>query len=249
MLSSCFSTDVVEVEIPNEEFIVVQSTLKKDSIFTGVLFTKTLSLNESYDIENAELTDVIAYILIDETLTIPLHYSKNGIYLPLYPHRIKGGSLYELFAEYKGTQIYSRTFVPDNIQVIDAELSVDGYIKLKVKANDNYVFGALWETYDSFKIISAEDFHSIVPEEVGDGNYINVRSEDIPEEYLDNYLNARVYAFDKFYRNYFQSKGNNKSDSLFSNVTSPNWNINSTSSNVIGLFIGMTKSELINVSN
>ena len=59
LLTSCLSTDVVEVEMPYEEFIVVQSTLNKDSLFSGVRFTKTLSLNEPYDIDNSELNDVM----------------------------------------------------------------------------------------------------------------------------------------------------------------------------------------------
>ena len=71
----------------------------------------------------------------------------------------------------------------------------------------------------------------------------------VPQEFLNNTLYTSIYAFDKFYREYFQSKGNNKSDSLFSNVTSPNWNISSTATKVIGLFIGMHKSKPIKVEN
>ena len=116
--NACVSTDVVEVDIPHDEFIVVQGTLEKDSIFTGVRFTKTLSLNSPYDIDRAELKGVSAYLLINNAQTIPLLYSKDGIYKPLYNHKVKKGSIYELFAEYKGINIYGKTKVPDTVKYI-----------------------------------------------------------------------------------------------------------------------------------
>ncbi|MDA3860226.1 MAG: hypothetical protein PF445_03280 [Melioribacteraceae bacterium] len=250
LISSCLSTDVVEVEMPYDKYIVVQGTLEKDSIFSGVRFTKTLSLNEPYQIKNSELTDVTAYLLIDETITIPLHYSHEGIYLPLYPHKIKVGSVYELFAEVLDTKIYSKTIVPDSIVVAKSELYFDEYIISEVKVNRNYVYGSVWEAYPSYNKVTAEDFHSIVPSIEENDKYTNVRTVNVPGEYLNgSLLYARVYAFDKFYREYFLSKGNNQSDSLFSNVTSPNWNINSSSSEVIGLFVGMAKSKPLIVSS
>jgi len=248
LLTSCLSTDVVEVEMPYDEFIVVQSTLKKDSLFSGVRFTKTLSLNEPYNINNAELNDVTAYLLIDETVTIPLHYSEKGLYLPLYPHTVKGGSLYELFAQHSDTKIYSRTFVPDSIIVKSSKLTSEGFVRSEVKGKENNVYGSIWETFQSYPPISASEFFSIVPSESKDNQFIDVRTTLVPDEYLDRTLYVRIYAFDKFYREYFQSKGNNQSDSLFSNVTSPNWNINSSTPTVIGLFIGMDKSKPLNVS-
>ena len=249
LLSSCLSTDVVEIEIPHEEYIVVQGILKKNSFFDGVRFAKTLSLSEPYNIKSAELTEVTAYLLIDETITIPLHYKSEGLYLPLYPHRVIGGASYELFARYLDTKIYSNTIVPDTIIAIKSKLLNSGFIQSTVKANTNFVYGAIWEVYQSGTPITASDFYSIVPDEENRNNNINVRTELIPQEFINSTLYTRVYAFDKFYRKHFQSKGSNKSDSLFSNVTSPNWNIRSTDTKVIGLFIGMDESKPIKVEN
>ena len=248
LITSCLSTEVVEVELPYEDYIVVQGTLKKDSLFSGVRFTKTLSLNEPYDINNAELINVTAYLLMDETVTIPLHYTENGLYLPLYPHTVKGGCSYELYAQHSETKIYSRTYVPDSIIVNKSKLTSEGFIRSEVKAKSNCVYGSLWEIFQSYPAVSASEFFSIVPNEDNNNQFIDVRTTLVPDEYLDMTLYVRVYAFDKFYRKYFQSKGNNRSDSLFSNVTSPNWNINSSTPTVIGLFIGMDKSNPISVS-
>lgn len=248
LITSCLSTEVVEVEMPYEEYVVVQGTLKKDSLFSGVRFTKTLSLNEPYDINNAELINVTAYLLIDETVTIPLHYTENGLYLPLYPHTVKGGSSYELFAQESETKIYSRTYVPDSIIVNKSKLTREGNVRSEVEAKSNCVYGSIWEIFNSYPTVSASEFFSIGPNEDNNNKFVDVLTTQVPDEYLDFNISVRVYAFDKFYRAYFQSKGNNLSDSLFSNVTSPNWNINSSTPTVIGLFIGMDKSKPIDVS-
>lgn len=248
LLTACFSTDVVEVEIAHDEYLVVQSTLKKDSLYSGTRFTKTLSLNEPYNIKNAELKGVVAYLLINDTLTIPLHYFRDGLYMPLYPHKIIGGAKYELFAEYNGTKIYSKTNIPDTIITKRTKLSNEGYITTLVEANSKFVYGAIWKAWNSFIPIVAKDFHSIVSNEETGQQSVDVRTETIPGEYLTSRLTTKIYAFDKFYRKYFQSKGNNQSDSLFSNVTSPTWNIGSTSTKVIGVFIGTSESKDIKVN-
>lgn len=242
LLTSCLSTDIVEVEIPFEEFIVVQGTLENGIMLSGVRFTKTQSLNEPYAIENSELIGVTVHILVDDTLTIPLYYREKGVYIPHSPHRVKGGSVYELFAEYSGIKIYSKTIVPDSIVITNSQLVNDTFIMSTVKSNSAYVYGAVWENYHSNFPVTAEDFHSIVPDKKSNDEFVNVRTENVPERYLNSRLYTRVYAFDKFYREFFKSKGNNHSDFLFSNITSPNWNIESTPSGAIGLFIGFTKS-------
>lgn len=241
MLQACLTTDVVEIELPFEEYVVVQGTLEKDSLFSGVRITKTLSLNTPYDITNAEIKNAKSYLLINNTVTIPLHYTSNGIYKPLYPHEVREGARYEFFADIDGIQIYGSTNIPDAVHVVSSELDKNGFIRNKIRPNPAYVYGALWEVYNT----QSDDFHSIVPDETTSDSVIIVRTQTIPENYQQNRVYSRIYVFDKFYRKYFQSKGSNSSDSLFSSVATPSWNIKSSNGRAIGLFIGLFRSQLI----
>src|ERR1039458_1700059 len=84
ILVSCEKTQIVESDVPNQNYIVVNSELDAESLFKGVIFTKTLPLGVPYDIKEAELKDVTAYIKINGVQVIPLHYLHDGVYVPLY---------------------------------------------------------------------------------------------------------------------------------------------------------------------
>ena len=66
----------------------------------------------------------------------------------------------------------------------------------------------------------------------------------MPEEYLNTTaqerLGVEIYAWDKSYKKYFETKDNNKPiDDIFSQSGgSINWNV--TGNNVIGMFIGFS---------
>ena len=59
ILTSCENIDVIESDLPYEEFVVVRAQLESGSESWAVSFTKTLPLNVEYTIERAELTDVL----------------------------------------------------------------------------------------------------------------------------------------------------------------------------------------------
>ena len=84
--------DQVEVITPDTSFkenVVVRAELLAGENFTGVSFTKTLPLNIAYSISDAELKDVTVYLKINNTQVVPLHYTNNGLYKPLYNLKIK----------------------------------------------------------------------------------------------------------------------------------------------------------------
>ncbi len=70
LFSTCEKVGVVDSDISYRKYIVVRAELKAYSPFEGVSFTKTLPLDETYDISKAELKDVAAYLKINgDTIT------------------------------------------------------------------------------------------------------------------------------------------------------------------------------------
>jgi hypothetical protein len=52
---SCEDTSTVDNDLSFEEFVVIRSELKANDFFKGVSITRTLPINEKYDIKKAEI--------------------------------------------------------------------------------------------------------------------------------------------------------------------------------------------------
>ena len=248
LIFGCENVDVITPELNYTEKIVVRAELKAYSVFTGVTFTKTLPLNEVYEIQNAELKNVSAYLRIDGIRIVTLRYSNDGVYLPLDDLNISPGDTYELFAEVNGTLIYSKTKIPLLPTIVSASLKGDRVIEVNIKPRSGEVYGAAWEIYNASSgnlIDEATDFKTIFqPNDLEiSANELSLDTKDIPEEYLTSYysssLYASVYAFDKQYLNFFKTKNNNQpTENIFAQGGDKiSWNVEGK--NVIGLFIGL----------
>ena len=81
---NCESEEILNPDAVHIEHTVVQAEIKPGKIFPAVRFTKTLPLGVPYNIKQAELKNVTAYLLKNEVQVIPLHYTSDGLYKPLY---------------------------------------------------------------------------------------------------------------------------------------------------------------------
>jgi hypothetical protein len=251
--SGCENVDVITPEVNYQDYIVVRAELKAFSPFEGVSFTKTLPLDENYDIKKAELKNVSAYLKINGIRIITLRYLHDGIYTPLDSIFIEPGSTYELFAQYNGTNIYSITKVPPRPRIISASLIENRFIEVTLRPNAGEVYGAGWEIYSpgtNTVIDESTDFLTIAqPEENGLGGNLTVDTKDLPEKYTsgsyNNLMYAQVYVFDSPYFDYFKSKNNNQpSDNVFAQGGDQvSWNVQGD--HVIGLFIGLAVTKFI----
>jgi hypothetical protein len=251
----CENIDEINPDVGYKQYIVVRGELKAYSPFEGVTFTKTLPLDESYDIKKAELKDVTAYLRINGIRIITLRYLQDGLYAPLDTITVKPGFTYELFAQYNNTTIYSITKVPQPPGIISASLKNNRFIEVMVQPKPNEVYGAGWEIYNSVtKILYDEstDFLNIVQASNSQETNLAVDTKDLPENYASGSYNsliyAQVYAFDSPYLNYFGSKNNNQpSENVFAQGGDQiSWNVNGD--HVIGLFIGLAVVKYIEVN-
>jgi|CZKP01.1.fsa_nt_gi hypothetical protein len=250
ILVSCEKTQIVESDVPNQNYVVVNSELDAESLFKGVTFTKTLPLGVPYDIKEAELKDVTAYIKINGVQVIPLHYLHDGVYIPLYEFLIQAGNTYELFAEGEGTVIYSITKVPFAPEINNVSYNAAGnYLQANIKANEGEVYGAIWVIGNG--IAQASTFPNLSIPSAG-ATTINVITSGISDQYTGgNYngmRNIQVFSYDRQYTAYFNSvKVTVPSGNAFlQNGGTTGWNV--IGNNVIGMFIGVSKGITKNVN-
>lgn len=245
--TGCQQTDVLEPDGLYKQKVAVFASLKADSTFGGITFTRTLPLTEEYDIKKAEITDITAYLKIDGIQVIPLLYVKDGLYKPKYNLIIKEGSTYELFASYAGKSIYSNTSVPQIPKIISAQKINNQYFQASVSPKANEVYGLAWTIpgITAYSVLGfSNDFPEIVkPSDAGLNSNITLKTIDIPENYRTEFYfrsaSIRAYAFDKSYYDYFLTKANNQqiSNSFVQGGGQIIWNV--YGEDVIGLFIGM----------
>jgi len=250
LITGCDQVDIITPDTPFKENVVVRSELIAGEFFEGVTFTKTLPLDVPYSIADAELKTVTAYLKINHTQIVPIHYTNNGIYKPLYKFRIKSNDIYELFAVYNDKPIYGKTVIPSTPILSNVIYRDEFFLLCEVVANQNEAFGAAWVIPQaSTPDIIADDFYSIVSllSENSTGS-VTVRTKVIPEAYRSNTQKSitqiKVYAFDKAYINYFNTKSNGKSveDAFVHGGNNIGWNVNGE--NAFGLFIGLAQSPL-----
>jgi hypothetical protein len=252
LLFSCEDVNIVENDLNYEEFIVIRSELKAAKFYEGVSITRTLPLSEGYDFSKAEINDANAFVKVNKVQVVPLHYTNNGIYKPLYDLPINPGNTYELFAEVNGKPVYSITRVPEIPTVKGASYQSGSYLTAEVNAKPHEVYGAVWAIVNIPEppSLTGEDFFSIAP--TVDIDYpidVAVRTEDIPEEYRNEFYREKtyikIYAFDLPYLDYFKTKFNNRvSEDSFTGSSGPvAWNVQGEK--VIGLFIGSAEGGFI----
>ncbi len=250
MFISCEEESVIENDLPYEEYVVVRAQLDGNEIFGGVSITKTLPHDVTYDITKAELKDVFAYLQIDGIRIIPLKYSGNGIYKPVENLMIETDKTYELFAKWNGRQIYAKTYVPNAPDVQSARIN-GLYLNGSAIITKDEVVAATWIiAYNTTSIkAEAENFYEVKASTSEDPVRVSVRTTELPDQYRSlayrNRYYIRFYCFDKQYADYFKTKdGNEPIENIFTQGASTIvWNV--TGDKTIGLFIGVTKSELV----
>ncbi|MFC2133127.1 hypothetical protein ACFLTH_00800 [Bacteroidota bacterium] len=246
-LFACEDTSVLEINVEESNYITIHAELIGGEEFKGVRITKPLPFDQDYDIEEAKLTDIIAYIQIDGAQVIPLHHTAEGIYRPLYELIINPGSTYELYARVGPRKIYSITKVPEVPVVNKAVIQNDFSLTATVLSEPNVVYGATWVIIIDTMTIVADNFQEI--NEDNENYLLTVNTQVIPENLRQFSLSStrfvKVYAFDRPYIDFFNTRENNQPlDDYFTQGGGPvAWNV--YGENVIGMFIGVTPSPLV----
>lgn len=245
LIAGCDKEQIVDVSEIYREKVVVRAELVKDSLFSGVSITKTLPLNTTYHIDNAQFENFVGYLKINNLEIVPLHYTKDGIYKPMHPLKIKGNTNYELIANADGKQIYAQTFVPDTVLIKSVYYKDRRFIEARITPNSKYVYGAIWALYSQSLERQADDFYNI-SQQTGITNEITVQTKEFPSAFYNNSsMTIQIYTFEKSFIEYFKSKNYSQSiSSSFGQGGGPvSWNVKGE--NVIGIFIGYTKSQFI----
>ena len=251
LVTSCKVEDIVDAEDVYVGYTVVQAEIQPDKFFPPVRFTKTLPLSIAYDIKKSELKNVTAYIKRNGVQVIPLNYTVDGLYKPKYDFNVEQGETYELFAETEGKYIYAETIIPNRPDVNSTNYDrIDFYLEANINTKENEVYGAIWIAAGAFPAQS-EDFYSISNSTYIPGTNIVVRTPALPEKYkIPGYsgnIFIQVYAFDSAFKDYFYSRssGQEVNDPFIQNGGAISGNVKGDK--VIGMFIGVTPGELINV--
>ncbi len=248
-LSSCEKIDIVEVDLPYHEKMVVEGLIEENKPLSGITFTRTLPLNEVYSISKAELKDVVAYLQTGVRV-IPLKYDKNGIYKPISSFIPQKGTTYELYGKWNEKNIYARTYIPENPKINKAYYLTNGsgtYIQAEIKNQVGVVFGAKIVAMEgNFLLYESEDMYSISQPVDNPQATIIVRTPVIPENVLTSFknnLSIKVFAFDEQFKNYFKTKKYSFpiKDSFVQSGGDVEWNIMGDG---IGLFIGFSSTTL-----
>lgn len=252
LLSNCEDISVVDNNIQYEEYTVVRSELKANTKFEGVQITKTLPLDEAYDIKKAEIKDALVYLKINGVQIVPLHFTDEGIYKPLYDISITPGYTYELIGNISDKSIYGITRVPEVPNVQNVSLQSGMYLTANVTSKPNEVYGAVWAIIKNPNQSpeTSDNFFSVVPTVFRPSERIvTVRTTEIPENLRTVFLRGstyiRVTAFDSAYLDYFKTSNNDQPpDNAFVSGGGPvGWNVQGKK--VIGMFIGTNVGSLI----
>jgi Domain of unknown function (DUF4249) len=248
LFNSCENIDVLENSISYEELYVVSSQISGGDKNPEISFTKSLPLNEAFDIKKAEIKDVIAYIKTEKEGIFPLEYIKDGIYKPKFDLEIMPGEKYELFASIGEKKFFGSTIAPTIPKLHNIQL-IDGHVECQILPEKDVVYSCIYvlknNQWGNTNInIRERDFYSVEGPFEENSEAILIRTGAIPDDYLnysDQYkLSVEIYAWDKSYKKYFETKNNNKPiDDVFSQGGGAiDWNI--SGENVIGMFIGFS---------
>ncbi len=246
----CENEELLNPELRYTQKIVVECELSSVGFFPGVRLTKTLPLGVKFDIKLAEIKEAILYLRINGFKIVPLHYTENGIYKPLYELKAIEEEYYELFGEWENYKFYAVTKIPVKPVINFVKYNPGGfYSEADVKTFKDEVYGALWAV-DIGSFDTAKDFYNIaVPQENSSNNSIKVRNAAYPKNYqasiYDGRRYIRVYSFDHSFNEYFKTKDQNKDidNPYVQGSGNTIWNVKGN--DVIGMFIGVSKSDSI----
>lgn len=247
LFAGCEETAIVELETVDNNYITIHAELIGGEEFNGVTITKPLPFNQAYDIEDAKLTNLIAYLKINGVQVIPLHHTVGGLYKPLYELIIEPGNIYELFARVDDRKIYATTKVPMAPNVSEVTAQLDFSFTVKVISEPGVVYGATWVVLFDTTMVKADNFFEINGH--NENYFVTVNTQVIPENLRPfaqgSARRVQVYAFDSPFLDYFNTMGNNQPvTDYFTQGGGPvSWNV--VGDRTIGMFIGMTPSELL----
>ena len=180
-------------------------------------------------------------------------FFKAGIYKPVETLKIRQGAVYELYAKIEEERVYAETFVPYTPIVEEVKLQGD-YITCKILPNSHTVYASKYKvmSIDGFNDDFEETVFFEVSSKISDTtNTVEIRTSSLPSEFYqdseDYRVSLLVYALDENYKDYFDTRQNNKPiENIFSEGGgSVYWNVQGEKS--IGLFIAYTKLELSNI--
>lgn len=249
LLSACKVEETVDPGEIYVEYTVVQAEIRPGEFFPEVRFTKTLPLGRSYNIKEAELKNVTAYIRKNEVQDIPLIYDVDGLYKLKYGFTVSEGETYELFAKTGNKFIYAKTILPYKPEVTSTEYNKsDYYLDADVNTRSGEVYAALW-IITSSPPDKATDFFSVMDAANDPASEISVRTSSIPEKYQTQFYSGRrgiqVFAFDKSFKEYFYTKSSSREidDPFIQGGGRVLWNVQGDK--VIGMFIGVTPGDIL----
>lgn len=252
-LVGCENEELLNPELSYTQKVVVECEISSVGIFPGVRLTKTLPLGINFDINLAEIKDAFLYLRINGFKIVPLHYTKNGIYKPIYELIAKEGEYYELFGEWDSYKFYGITKIPVKPIITSVNYNPGNfYAEAEVNISVQEVYGALWSV-DIGSFDTADDFYNITepPGNISE-NSIRVRTAVYPKNYQTSAYNGRryiqVYSFDRSFIEYFKTKDQNKdiNNPYVQGSGNTVWNVKGK--DVIGMFIGINKSDFILVN-
>ncbi|HCY74608.1 MAG TPA: hypothetical protein DHV28_01685 [Ignavibacteriales bacterium] len=249
IFTSCENEELLNVDSAYKELLVVQSEITPGSNFPGVRLTKTLPLGIPYDINLSEIKDATIYIRIDSIKIIPLHYTTEGFYKPLYDLPVSSGEYYELFGERGNQTFYAKTKIPYQPNLENVFFDINGfYAGADVYSYSNECYAALWKV-DAGTLKSADDFFQIsTAENEMSGGTISVRAASYPQEYQTNAYNGKryiqIFSFDESFEKYFTTKSGNQviNNPYVQGTGSTDWNVEGR--DVVGMFIGYARSDI-----
>ncbi len=251
--SGCENEELLNPELSFKQKVVVSCQISSVGLFSGVTLTRTLPLGVKFDISIAEIRNATLYLRINGFKIIPLHYTENGLYKPLYELKANEEEYYELFGEWEAYRFYAITKIPVKPVIKSVNFNAtEFYAEANVNTFKDEVYSALWAvnigTYDTPK-----DFYNIaVPQGELQNNSIVLRSASYPINYQTPVYNGRryvrVYSFDRSYSDYFKTKDQTEdiNNPYVQGSGNTIWNVKGE--NVIGMFIGINKSDYIPVN-
>lgn len=251
--TGCENEELLSPELIFKQKVVVRCQISTEGLFPGVSVTKSLPFGEKYDSSAAEINDATLYLRINGFKIVPLHHFGNGLYKPIYELRAIEGEYYELFGEWQTQRFYAITKIPVKPIINLVNFNVGGFFaEADINTFKNEVYSAIWAV-DIGTFETAKDFYNIaLSQDNLQNSTIKVRSAAYPENYQSPIYNGRryvrVYSFDQSFNDYFKTKDQTEdiNNPYVQGSGNTIWNVKGK--DVIGLFIGINKSDFIFVN-
>ncbi|MBK7632769.1 MAG: DUF4249 family protein [Ignavibacteriales bacterium] len=249
----CENEELLNPELIYKQKVVVRCQISTEGFFPGVSLTKTLPLGVKYDSSLAEINNATLYLRINGFQIVPLHYAGNGLYKPLYELKALEEEYYELFGEWETYRFYAITKIPAKPIINSVNYNTGGFFaETDISTFKDEVYSALWAV-DVGTYEVAKDFYNISdPQNNSQNNSIRIRTAVYPINFQTPIYNGRrylrVYSFDHSFSDYFKTKDQNEdiNNPYVQGSGNTIWNVKGK--DVIGMFIGINKSDYIPVN-